>query len=527
MKATYPVIEFHQYDGSTSEDRMLLFAAKAKDIAAWAGIPRKGWRIRMLFQRWITPGREEDLKEFWTRASKTSLPPAPNYVLGPTAVVIAVQGEPEVKDGRITLEYRSPIDGIDDPVEKLSCLAKIVFDKVRKRLSPEDAALLDEFSSDPLKEDLPDPQHNYVLEFAFQLAQMRADAAWFANANAISAEELRDLITAMEALCRPAIVVDGQHRLWGAAATPADISLPVVAITHSQWTDQIYQFVVINEKAQKVDSELLSDIFASSLTPTEQDTMRADFGRVKVDIEQRIAGVLAGRKPESPFYQMVTLNLPNPPASEASAYISQIIIQSLIDGGRGARGWRSDSAFYESYVKPTFPIRDEWENWREGKWRDYWFAFWMAVKDSFTPQAKRIRGTDFEIWSKSTQSNLTKGVGLKVFQRFFMERMIEDIAQKRATYSVLVDVMGEEAAAEKIEEQIQKASIPGDVDEFYTRVKGEFLDKFPVRFFTTPWVASLDDDEGRDRLIYEMREAFTRDRWRAQAKGLFDTASGE
>ena len=117
-----------------------------------------------------------------------------------------------------------------------------------------------------------------------------------------------------------------------------DVFLPTVAISHSDWTRRIYQFVVINEKAQKVDSETLNDIFASSLTPTEQAAMREGFVRVKVDIQERIAGVIAGRDKESPFYQMVTLNLPNPPASEASAYISQKIIQSLIEGGRGSRG---------------------------------------------------------------------------------------------------------------------------------------------------------------------------------------------
>ena len=198
-----------------------------------------------------------------------------------------------------------------------------------------------------LNDQLPDCKHNYVLEFGMQLAQMINDSAGFIDRNGIDDGELSDLLASMEALCRPALVVDGQHRLVGAASLDSDIIIPVVALTESTWMQQVYQFVVINEKAAKVDSELLNDIFASSLTPIEQTEMRKNFSQVRVDIEQRIAGVLAGREFDSPFYRMVTLNLPKPPASESNAYVSQKIIQSLIDGGRGAWGWRSNYEFYE------------------------------------------------------------------------------------------------------------------------------------------------------------------------------------
>ena len=42
MSISVPVIEFHQFGGADHRDRLLLFAAPAKQLAAWAGIPRKG-----------------------------------------------------------------------------------------------------------------------------------------------------------------------------------------------------------------------------------------------------------------------------------------------------------------------------------------------------------------------------------------------------------------------------------------------------------------------------------------------------
>jgi len=65
MSKTYPVIRFSQYGSDSPSDDLVMFAASAKDIYAWAGIPRKGWNIRMLFQRPITVSRETELKRFW------------------------------------------------------------------------------------------------------------------------------------------------------------------------------------------------------------------------------------------------------------------------------------------------------------------------------------------------------------------------------------------------------------------------------------------------------------------------------
>ena len=294
----------------------------------------------------------------------------------------------------------------------------------------------------------------------------------------------------------------------------------MVAIAETTWPQQIFQFVVINEKAQKVDSELLNDIFASSLTPGEQGKMRTQFRNVRVDIEQRIAGVLAGRETESPFYEMVTLNLPNPPESEADAYISQAIIQNLIDGGRGSKGWRSDNEFYEQCIKPNFPAREDWEDWREGHWRGYWFAFWEEVIAVFTPRARRLKDKTYEIWNRKEQTNLTKGVGLKIFQKFFIEIQIEAAKEAGKGLDVLIKHLGEDAAGEAIAEQQRESAIPVDLDAFRERVRA-FAERFPTRFFTATWNPSLDDKDGHDRLLYQMREAYSRDSWRASGGGVF------
>jgi len=529
MNEKYQVIDFHQYGGSAADsDRLLMFAAKAKDIAAWAGIPRKGWRIRMLFQRWMTESRKNELVDFFGRASTCDPENNIDYVVCPTAIIVAIQGNAEIVGDEIHLKYDRVIDPEQAAEINLKTLSDLLLPQVKSRLDASGVEQLEHFSAN-LTANLQECGHNYVLEFGFQLVQMSQNTNLFIEAIGIPQEELPELLASMEALCRPALVVDGQHRLMGAASVEDDIMLPVVALTNASWIQQIYQFVVINEKAAKVDSELLNDIFASSLTPCEQDEMRENFSQVKVDIEQRIAGVLAGRDSNSPFFHMVRLNLPNRPESEAQAFISQKTIQHLIEGGRGSLGWRSHSDFYEQYVKLTYPAISDWGDWRTGKWKEYWFTFWATVREFYKEPARRqLNDPDLEIWG-GDGSNLTKGVALKIFQRFFMEVKIEDMIKQKASNSMVREMtqtlveagnITQEEADQLISKQLFEYSIPLDLGDFAEEVK-RFLDKIPVRFFTANWEASLDDSSGQDSLLFQMREAYSRDNWRARGGNVF------
>src|SRR5262249_38526431 len=65
----YAVTPFNQFASATEEDRLYLFAAPATQLISWAGIPKKGWHMRMLYQRWVADMRKGELKDFWTTAA--------------------------------------------------------------------------------------------------------------------------------------------------------------------------------------------------------------------------------------------------------------------------------------------------------------------------------------------------------------------------------------------------------------------------------------------------------------------------
>jgi len=503
----YQALQFHQFGSNTDRDLLHLFSAPAREITQWAGVPRKGWRIRMLYQRWITENRELELRDFWDAAGQPK--PSEDYIVGPTAVTVALVGAPTITNGRITIQHSIPVDFSKPPLDNLKQLADLILPGIRARLNNLKKVIVDEFSQH-LTDPFPDIEHDYVLEFALQLVQMSADPIWFRDHHHVSDLEVDELIKALEAISRPALVIDGQHRVVGAALSAVPVVLPVVAIPNCSWMDQIYQFIVINEKAQRVEGSLLTDIFGSSLTREEQDRLRDRLTRAKVDVEVRIAAVIAGRDPASPFNTMVRLRLQGPPPAGANPYITDLTIRLLIEGGgRDARGWRSDDEFYDEYVKPTFPVRADWENWTSGAWRQYWFTFWRTVATYFDEQAQLLlKDTSIKLWNPTEQTNLTKGVALRLFQRLFMEQAIARM-DLRQTKAILDETLGTEKADEILGHKQKELAIPATPELFAHQLRSWFLENgVPVRFFTTPWKRSLDDDEGRAALWYEMSKAY-------------------
>lgn len=510
MEKQYKFLKFNQYNSGKPTDELIMFSAKAKDLFEWAGIPRKGWHIRMLFQRPITKSREVELKRFWEKASTPEL--GEDYILGPTAIIVAIQDETAVNGDNIDLTYKSPVDINQDPSSIIENLAGLLLPKINKRLSPDKVKILEERFDDPFAP-MPSVENDYVYEFSLQLQQMSKDAQRFIEQNKVSDESVLELIEAMEAVLRPAIVVDGQHRLWGAANIDKDVMLPVVAIPHCPWTEQIYQFVVINEKAQRVDQSLLTDIFGSSLTNGEQEAIRRKLERSSVEIESRIAAVIAGRTPGSPFENMVIVKMEGSKPKNVDPYITERTIRALISGTsqKHSLGWRTDDDFYQNYIQPTIPNREEWESW-SGRWKDYWFAFWGEIRNFYNE--KGLKEKKIELWSSVQQTNLTKAITLRQMQTLFMRFCISEMQKVQSTRDVLLEVLKDhELVDAKLEEQRRARSLPEDIDTFKRYVREEFLEKgIPVKVFSANWKQSLDDAAGQDELWETLSLAFEKSR---------------
>ena len=516
----YSAIEFHQF-GDGVDDRLVMFAAPAAVLASWAGVPRKGWRLRALYQRWITPGREQEVKRFWNDASTYSSGEH-QFLLGPTALTLAATTDLQLSDGQLILEYENPLLAIEGNSERLGFIASLALENIKNRFSPEELEALNDIppASVPVEYEA-----NHVLESAIQIAQMAQDAAEFIAVHQIPDDEVRELIEALEALCRPALVVDGQHRLLGAALADSEITLPVVLLPHATWVDQVFQFVLINEAAKKVDTSLLTDIFGNSLTPTEQDEVRIRLGASKIDVEGRIAAVVADQDPNSPFKGLVKINLGGTVPNDATkGFLTEATIRQLINGGRGTQGFRASDEFFEHVVKPIYPDRETWESWVNGSWREYWYAFWRAVRDYFNDESLH-EGAE-PLWTPEVQTNLTKAVTLRLFQQLFIDKAVERSKAVELLRPVLASRFEPDELEGILADERLKVALPASPDEFEADVREWFLAKgVPVRVFNRPWVTSLDDAAGIQELQDELQRAWETvnrgDRYVARNKAVF------
>ena len=93
-------------------------------------------------------------------------------------------------------------------------------------------------------------------------------------------------------LAKPALLVDGQHRLFGTAGIEEDIPLLVVAMLEASPQEQAFQFIVINNKSVKVPTQTVKSIIA-------------DFSQLEESLIDRLlpAGISYGKK--SPFLSVV------------------------------------------------------------------------------------------------------------------------------------------------------------------------------------------------------------------------------
>lgn len=508
---TYHAHVFYQYDGGPErrDGKLVSFSAPAKEIMLWAGVPRKGWTLRALYQRLLDTSRISQVGSFFT--------PQPGAKIGnlsPTAVTIALMSSisriPDVPGAfELTLPMPEPprITGGRNQIEgELARLAKHLLPSHLDRFTGEMRTLLERYalgSIDRSELDEHLPQEEYVGQFVADLVALASAPGTFLGERGLNGpDDALQLLDALFELSKPALIVDGQHRVFGGAeAGGPPVNFLVCAVPECSWEEQAFQFVVINEAAEPVDVTVLYDIFGSSLTRDEAEGVRRRLGKSGKDVERRIAAVIAYRDPESPFFNMVQLRVEDLPPN-VEPYLSPRLIVELIDGSRSCKAFRSDPEFIRHVVLPSLgngASVEDWKGWYDGTWRRYWYALWQAVRDYFN-------SGESPLWRPTVRTNLTKGVTLKVLQDVLLEEMISQARSADEQVVRLRDIGVEE---QKIEQFLEELRLPETPEEFRTRVKSQFLDGFPIKFFERTWVKSLDTAAGMEALRTVLKETWS------------------
>lgn len=102
---------------------------------------------------------------------------------------------------------------------------------------------------------------------------------------------------------KPALVIDGQHRLYGLKEYSPDVQVSIVALLNVEDDEKAFQFLVINNKASKVSSD---HIRALALNYSqEQLRERLKTARLSLDPNLDYVGIVDSEE-TSPFYGIIS-----------------------------------------------------------------------------------------------------------------------------------------------------------------------------------------------------------------------------
>lgn len=284
-------------------------------------------------------------------------------------------------------------------------------------------------------------------------------------------------------LC-PVVLVDGQHRLRGAVEAaiaktgtpevqteiearvsngeaPEHVeaillaaharSLPVSLLLTSDPSEQVFQFVCVNQKATPIGKALLGTIVSTTLSNNELERVAGRLRAAGIDLAESQAISYLAKHPDSPFVGLVERGL----ANDAKDLLQWGVFASLIEIFRDLRGgklyhqnvdfadaWRhkylNHSKIASSYADKGFASPFAYWGDLNGPWRDVFITFWSAVRDYFGNTTDSDKPN---YWGCPRLSNLFNKVSLTILASDFFEYIhvqkqpLEDIADLKLAIS--------------------------------------------------------------------------------------------
>jgi hypothetical protein len=484
----------------------------AEELLTWAAIPRRTESHLLGFQRAATPARVEAAKEFFRIPENQS----------PTALIVGLNpvdhgrkfefeidpedmtGRPGVRRCKLRIRLQGWVDA------DLETLAHQVTDNLRARLQSEpddsddegdDETTMDETDAFRTKarlegfdpggqtderasmsdvvehteegEDEDDAADDLRTEVELgqsvlgKLAHLLEDPEWV-----LAHEDLvRDL-------AKPATIIDGQHRVLGAAQCERMIPFAVCALIDCSWPEQVFQFTVVNYTATGIPDQFITANAALSLTGSELRGLEIRLVQAGVKVVEYELMRIVNFDDRSAFYDLV--NLAERKDSSKIGYKTMVRIANMWH--RGKTPVISASLLPNLYPdikgnRRTYR-RESLSRWQENDWGDFFIAFWDAVNAVYGSCESHEAG--HHLWDVG-HSQFTIAIVLHELQAAYMENLA-------AQDSSFFDVDKDDAA-------VAKSQLLAKVRN---RAETFFGSNLPCEFFAKEWkTKSLSTGAGR------------------------------
>lgn len=472
------------------------FVAPAEELRLWAGIPRRSDHNLAGFQRAPDAARIQKAKDFFKQPANQS----------PTALIVGLHPGASTLNGPISVEGLDPlrrispcrlIVSLDDRELAANELAASVKAQIEYRLDAisgdRPTAGLNAADSvvtvpDAVGQDEDEDDDDEVIDPVSDPDDDEDDDTSVDPEVELGRSILKDLLTHLNDLgwceehreelldmAKPATIIDGQHRVEGAAALERDLPFAVCALYECSWPEQVFQFTVVNYTAKGIPDSFITANAALSLTSGELDALKSRLVQAGVRVTEYELMNVVQFDSRSPFFELVNLSDKSDPA--------RIGYRTMI---RIAKGWYDARHLCFQKVLPNlYPdIRGRGAKarraarWKEQQWGEFFIPFWAVVRETYGTTPSHDEG--HTLWEVGHSQLIVAIVLLELQEQFFRNLNAQD------------------------EEFFQVGEGGDPVQEMQVKLAKrarKFVEWFPPDFFATKWaLTSLSTGAGRSAL---------------------------
>ena len=392
----------YKYRQNDSSDKWLFsFVASCEQVRSWAGIPRKSDDNLEGFQRPDNKERIAQISDYFDNVENVS----------PTSIILGMHSESIPRVSIVDLDkinnnlYFSEITIDHATTPSLDEVVDILKHQIDARL-----CLEVEEGGDPDEEPAEDDEEDAEAEIdegmgVSILKKLRSnldDSGWCSS----NREHL-------EEMAKPATIIDGQHRIEGAADLENNIHFNFTALIDCGWAEQVFQFTAINYTSQKIQDSFITANAALSLTKSEMETLKIRLSQAKVKVLEHTLIETINFDPSSPFFEWVDLTSGATPQDKLGYKTMVGIAKVWYDASHPVLKTKILPKLYPSLTTQT-ARRDAWRN--ENAWSEYLLIFWRAVHDVYKTQLG-IDGVN-SLWSVGNSSLLNQAIVIRFFQTY-------------------------------------------------------------------------------------------------------------
>lgn len=239
--------------------------------------------------------------------------------------------------------------------------------------------------------------------------------------------ELTDVCGEIVNELKPALIIDGQHRVQGTKDV-GRIPFLVCALPGGSWPELAFQFIVTNHTARRVQESLLISIVGNSLSKKQRSDLEERLREAGIRVGLIEAVMRVHEDDSSPFYRLLSFGLKN-----ESGFLDAAAMRGKVVKLWYERQWPVDilfDHFCEGRLK-----RDRTDNWKSLElWYQYFVAFWSAVRERYVGSEV----FSVELRDGEPVSPLMRATVLRIFQDTILENIHDYVQAKELKESVPV-----------------------------------------------------------------------------------------